>query len=92
MSEFLNNPVLTGTIILDFLGFVGAGMKCHQTNVGNKWWTVFLMFFIGFFWIFTTDLAFLLTGDTTLTPFLYLFIRGLFVFPIWFTLFSIKQL
>lgn len=91
MQEFLSNPLLTGTIILDLLGLLGAGVKCHRTDITHKRWTLFLLMGIAFFWLFTTDLAFLLTGNTRLTPILYFIIRGLFVFPIWFTVFSRKQ-
>jgi len=91
MSEILNNPLLTFTVVLDFLGMVGAGIKCHRTDINHKRWTLFMLFGIAFFWLFTTDLSFLLTGDARLTPMLYLVIRGMFVFPIWFTVYSHKE-
>jgi hypothetical protein len=91
MSNFIDNPLLTTTILLDLLGLIGAGIKCHKTDVRHKRWTLFMLLGIGFFWLFTTDLSFLLTGDSKLTPVLYLVVRSLFVFPIWFTVFSTKQ-
>lgn len=86
-----NNPILSITILLDFLGFIGAAIKCHNSNITGERFTLFMVLGVGFFWLLTTDLSFLLTGDTRITPLLYLTIRAIFVTPVWLEVFKEKK-